>query len=38
MRVLCGEDVALGPGKVDLLAMVHETGSIHRLTAKSSSN
>ena len=28
MRVLCGEDVALGPGKVDLLALVHETGSI----------
>lgn len=28
MRVLCGKDVALGPGKVDLLALVHETGSI----------
>src|SRR5579883_449527 len=28
MRVLCGEDVALGPGKVDLLALVNETGSI----------
>ena len=28
MRVLCGEDIALGPGKVDLLALVSETGSI----------
>jgi len=28
MRVLCGEDIALGPGKVDLLALVDETGSI----------
>jgi molybdate transport system regulatory protein len=28
MRVLCGEDIALGPGKVDLLALVGETGSI----------
>lgn len=28
VRVLCGEDIALGPGKVDLLALVGETGSI----------
>jgi molybdate transport system regulatory protein len=28
MRVLCGEDIALGPGKVDLLALVAKTGSI----------
>jgi hypothetical protein len=26
MRVLCGEDIALGPGKVDLLALIGETG------------
>src|SRR5256885_5067105 len=28
MRVLCGEGIALGPGKVDLLALIAETGSI----------
>ena len=28
MRVLCGDDIALGPGKVDLLALVGRTGSI----------
>src|SRR4030095_2224304 len=28
MRVLCGEDIALGPGKVHLLALIDETGSI----------
>jgi molybdate transport system regulatory protein len=28
LRVICGEDIALGPGKVDLLALVLETGSI----------
>src|SRR5437667_9894211 len=28
MRVLCGEDIALGPGKADLLALIGETGSI----------
>src|SRR5256886_12534235 len=28
MRVLCGEVIALGPGKVDLLAVIGETGSI----------
>ena len=26
--MLCGEDIALGPGKVDLLALIGETGSI----------
>ena len=28
IRVVCGGDIALGPGKVDLLALVSETGSI----------
>src|SRR2546429_7391639 len=28
MRVLCGEEIAVGPGKVDLLALIGETGSI----------
>src|SRR5262245_45239040 len=28
LRIVCGEDIALGPGKVDLLALVAETGSI----------
>lgn len=28
IRVLHGEEVALGPGKVDLLTLVSETGSI----------
>src|SRR6059058_2561071 len=28
MRVLRGEEIALGPGKVDLLALVGQTGSI----------
>ena len=28
MRVLCGDNIALGPGKVDLLALIGETGSI----------
>lgn len=28
LRVLCGEDVALGPGKIDLLASIADTGSI----------
>ncbi|MBI3874466.1 MAG: molybdenum transport protein, partial [Verrucomicrobia bacterium] len=27
-RVLCGKDIALGPGKADLLGLVAETGSI----------
>ena len=27
-RVVCGENIALGPGKVELLAQVDETGSI----------
>jgi molybdate transport system regulatory protein len=28
LRVMWGEEVALGPGKVDLLALIAETGSI----------
>jgi molybdate transport system regulatory protein len=28
LRVLAGDDIALGPGKVDLLALVGKTGSI----------
>ena|SRR4026207_468968 len=28
MRVLCGEEIALGPGKIDLLAEIARTGSI----------
>ena len=28
LRVICGENIALGPGKVDLLGLVGETGSI----------
>jgi molybdate transport system regulatory protein len=28
LRVLCGDEIALGPGKADLLAVVAETGSI----------
>jgi molybdate transport system regulatory protein len=28
IRVLCGKEVALGPGKADLLALIAETGSI----------
>lgn len=30
MRVLRGADIALGPGKVDLLALVAQTGSIRQ--------
>ena len=30
LRVLCGEEVALGPGKSELLAAIAETGSITR--------
>lgn len=28
IRVFCGDEIALGPGKCDLLALVAETGSI----------
>lgn len=28
MRVVCEDEIALGPGKVDLLTPVQETGSI----------
>jgi molybdate transport system regulatory protein len=30
LRVVCGGDIALGPGKADLLALVQETGSIRK--------
>jgi molybdate transport system regulatory protein len=28
LRVVCAEEIALGPGKADLLSLVDETGSI----------
>jgi molybdate transport system regulatory protein len=28
IRVLCGDEIALGPGKIDLLRVVGQTGSI----------
>ena len=28
LRVVCGEEIALGPGKVDVLVLIGETGSI----------
>jgi molybdate transport system regulatory protein len=28
MRVLCGREIALGPGKIDLLTAIAKTGSI----------
>jgi molybdate transport system regulatory protein len=28
LRILCGDEIALGPGKLDLLALVAKTGSI----------
>ena len=28
MRVFCGEEIAMGPGKADLLEAISETGSI----------
>ena len=28
LRVVCGEEIALGPGKVDLLAFIGQSGSI----------
>lgn len=34
LRVNCGRDIALGPGKVELLELVAETGSIARAAAK----
>jgi molybdate transport system regulatory protein len=34
LRVTCGRDIALGPGKVELLELVAETGSIARAAAK----
>ena len=29
MRVVCGKNIALGPGKVELLALLAETGSLN---------
>ncbi len=29
-RILCGGDIALGPGKVELLALIWQTGSINQ--------
>ena len=34
LRVFCGEEIALGPGKCDLLALVAETGSIREAAAR----
>jgi len=34
MRVLHGEQIALGPGKVDLLAAIAETGSIRKTASR----
>ncbi len=28
LRIVCGETIALGPGKMELLALLEETGSI----------
>jgi molybdate transport system regulatory protein len=30
LRIQCGEEIALGPGKIDLLAIISETGSIRK--------
>jgi len=34
LRVVCGREIALGPGKVELLALVQETGSITEAAAR----
>jgi len=34
LRVLCGRDVALGPGRVQLLELVGETGSLRSAAAR----
>lgn len=34
LRVVCGGEIALGPGKADLLALVQETGSIRKAAAR----
>jgi molybdate transport system regulatory protein len=34
MRVLSGDNIALGPGKVDLLALIGETGSIREASER----
>jgi molybdate transport system regulatory protein len=33
-RILRGDDIALGPGKVELLALIGETGSINRAAGR----
>ena len=30
IRILCGRDIALGPGKAELLAQIRQTGSINQ--------
>jgi len=32
-RVFCGEDIALGPGKVQLLRLIRDLGSIRQAVA-----
>lgn len=34
IRVVHGEDIAMGPGKCDLLALIHSTGSLRRAAMK----
>jgi len=34
MRVLCGEEVALGPGKADLLGWINKTRSIREAASR----
>ncbi len=34
LRVVCGGEIALGPGKADLLALVQETGSIRKAAVR----
>lgn len=33
-RIFCGEDIALGPGKVQLLKLIRDTGSIRHAAAE----
>jgi molybdate transport system regulatory protein len=33
-RIICGKEVALGPGKTDLLELIEETGSIGRAASR----
>jgi molybdate transport system regulatory protein len=34
IRIVHGDDIAMGPGKADLLALIHSTGSIRRAAMK----